>query len=123
MWTFIQKTGNLYQDGILKGAGYSGRGIGLLNPNAESLTDIGPIPVGLYVIGDFQDHPHLGSLVAPLTPLPGTETYHRDGFFIHGDNALLNYTASEGCVILSHVLRLTISESQDKNFEVKSYAL
>ena len=107
MWTYAQSTGDLTgSDGSLAGVGYSGRGTGLDNPSAQATVDIGPIPAGRWIIGPFFDDPGgKGPIVAHLTPVTGTETFGRSGFMIHGDNAALTHTASEGCVILAHSLR------------------
>ena len=40
-----------------------------------------------------------------LTPNPGTNTFGRGGFLMHGDNSLLNHTASEGCIIAPRGIR------------------
>jgi hypothetical protein len=41
-----------------------------------------------------------GPLSIPLTPMPGTNTFGRTGFYIHGDNKARNQSASEGCIVL-----------------------
>jgi hypothetical protein len=93
------------------GSGYSGHGAGLNNPDLEQDKDIGPIPAGRYLIGTFFDHPKLGPDVALLMPALGTNTFGRSGVFIHGDNFQCNRSASHGCIILSHELRLAIRNS------------
>jgi hypothetical protein len=113
---YIQSTGYLYHGDVFKGAGYSGHGIGYNNPNAESLSGMGPIPTGKYLIGKFYDHPHLGVVVAPLVALG--DCFRRSGFFIHGDNQSLNHSASDGCIILNHDLRCLIRDSGDTQLKV-----
>lgn len=115
-WKYAQSTGDLTSPaGSRVGAGYSGRGDGLNNPAMQSVPDVGPIPQGDWQIGEFfDDHGGKGPMVAHLTPAEGAETFGRSGFMIHGDNAALNHTASEGCVILPHVLRAMVMVSGDR---------
>jgi hypothetical protein len=80
----------------------------------EQVEKVGPIPRGEWGIGHFFDHAEKGPMVARLTPVEGTETFGRDEFLIHGDNKHLNHTASEGCVILPHILREMIMASEDR---------
>jgi hypothetical protein len=115
MWIYSQTTGNVVApDGLLKGQGYSGNGASLDNPAAESIVGHGPIPQGKWTIGKFETYPILGEVVAPLTPCPGNDMDGREGeFFIHGDNVLMNHTASDGCIVLSRPLREAIAASGD----------
>jgi hypothetical protein len=114
-WTYARRArqgnGELLRDGAVMGIGYSGHGEGLNNPAADAETGVGPVPAGRYAIGPFFDHPHLGPCVARLVPLAGTDTHGRSGFFIHGDNAAANHTASDGCIILARPLREMIRAS------------
>ncbi len=88
------------------GNGYSGHGPGLNNPGQQGTKYYpgvpgsygGPIPVGSYGIGPPTTL--IGPLTIPLTPLPGTNTFGRNGFYIHGDNSDRNNSASEGCIVL-----------------------
>lgn len=117
VWKFVQKSGYLYLDDVFKGSGYSGRGVGYLNPMTESIQDIGPIPSCGYTIGPWENyHTHLGVLVAPLTPTG--PIFGRSGFFIHGDNVDMNHSASDGCIILSHFLRELVRDSGSTNLIV-----
>lgn len=116
MWTYSQSTGDLTSptDAVV-GAGYSGNGDGLNNPAAQQQEGVGPIPRGAWTIGDwFNDVGGKGPVVAHLTPAAETETFGRTGFMIHGDNAKLNHTASEGCIVLPNVLRLMMMQSGDR---------
>ena len=119
-WTYQQSTGNLTApDGTLAGQGYSGNGADLDNPAAEDVIGHGPIPRGGWTIGAFGDHPILGPFSAPLLPVAGNDMDGRDGgFFIHGDNAQLNHTASDGCIILARPLRQAIADSGDNSLQV-----
>jgi RHS repeat-associated protein len=86
---------------------YSGRntaaGQGLNNPDAQDLAFTGPIPRGDYIIGAAFNG-NLGQPQMYLTPQGETENAvpARDmfSFLIHADNAVANFTASEGCIIL-----------------------
>jgi hypothetical protein len=120
MWTYKQSTGAVTRaDGVVIGDGYSGNGPGYNNPFSEAHVDVGPIPEGQWTIGAFFDDPGgKGPYVAHLMPCEGTETYRRSGFMIHGDNAAMNHTASEGCIILSRPLRQQIADSGDSSLEV-----
>jgi len=116
-WTYSQR-GTLSKDGSFVSGGYSGIGDGLNNHADEGVANVGPIPLGKYSIGSAFTHPECGPLTMRLTPMPGTETYGRDGFCIHGDTQSMNHTASHGCVILQHDVRVTIDSSDDKTLEV-----
>ena len=120
MWVYQQSTGKLGNDnGDLFGAGYSGNTTGLNNPDAEDQHDVGPIPRGIWTIGEFLDDLcGKGPIVAHLTPISGTETFGRGGFMIHGDNSAANHTASHGCVILARPLREAIKASSDRTMKV-----
>lgn len=112
-WKYSQSTGELVNPtGSGVGIGYSGRGAGLNSPAHQSVADVGPIPQGEWVIGSFFDDPGgKGPIVAHLVPASGTETFGRSGFMIHGDNAELDHTASEGCIILPRVVREMVMAS------------
>lgn len=116
MWTYSQSTGIL-SDGEPKGKGYSGHGQGLNNAKLEMVHNLGPIPKGVWEIGMFFDDQHLGVCVAALKPT-SQDVFGRGGFFIHGDNKYMNYSASDGCIILSRQLREAIKNSNEKYIEV-----
>jgi Protein of unknown function (DUF2778) len=119
MWTYETSSGNLTHNGNFIGVGYSGNTSGLNNPAEENIHDVGPIPRGAWTIGAFFDDPEgKGPLVAHLTPNPGTNDFARSGFMIHCDNAALNHTASEGCIILAHPYRQQIADSGDTDLQI-----
>jgi hypothetical protein len=120
MWSYEQTTGRLASPaGTFVGLGYSGHGAGLDNPKLQAEPMVGPIPQGNWQIGEFfDDSGGKGPIVAHLTPATGTETFGRSGFMIHGDNAELDHTASEGCLVLPHCLRQMIMSSQDRVLRV-----
>ena len=118
-WTFQQSNGWILRpDGTLEGRGYSGHGNGKNNPNFQQVADVGPIPRGIYRIGDPIEHPLLGGYVIPLKPDPGNQMFERSDFFIHGDSDVHPGEASKGCVVLALVYREDIVKSGDRGFEV-----
>lgn len=99
--------------------GYSGFGPGKNNPEMEHVPDVGPIPHGKWLIADEPfDSPEHGPFCLRLTPAPGTETYGRDGFLIHGDSIEHPGKASKGCICMSRVAREAINRGSDKELMV-----
>jgi hypothetical protein len=115
-WSYDQSSGELRHDGVFEGTGYSGTGVGRNRPEAQRIHNTGPIPQGRYKIGPSHDHPHLGPCVMNLEPEPGTDTFGRSAFRVHGDNA--RHDASEGCIILGPSIRKLIAASGDHELEV-----
>lgn len=115
-WSYSQKTGELLRDGAFEGTGYSGTRGGRNNPDAQNIPNVGPIPRGMYRIGQAYDHPELGPCVMNLDQQPGTMTFGRDLFRIHGDNA--RHDASHGCIILGPAIRRLIAASEDRELVV-----
>lgn len=116
-WTYRQTNGILMKDGEWEATGYSGTGEGRNNPAMQNVPDVGPIPVGQYVIGDAYDDPQgLGPCVMHLDPYPNTNTFGRSLFRIHGDNS--EHDASHGCVILGPATRHLIDASDDRTLVV-----
>jgi hypothetical protein len=90
--------------------GYSGHGEGLNNPALCDVPDVGPLPCGAYTLDAPIEPPgHLGPLAFPLIPDAANEMHGRDGFYMHGDNAEMNHTASDGCIILPRVVRAAVA--------------
>ena len=121
MYTYNQSNGYLSHNGILLGQCYSGHGDGVDNPSLQNVEDVGPIPQGLWDIGDvIEDDPKLGPVVLPLTPSQGTETFGRGGFFIHGDEIgeVGKELASHGCIIAARNVREFIVANSDKQLQV-----
>jgi hypothetical protein len=107
---YSQSTGSLLHNGALLGTGYSGHGAGLNNPSMQNVHATGPLPQGLYIIRPPSTlDPHLGPLAMPLEPYNGNTMFLRGDFFIHGDNAAMNHTASDGCIIMAHEIRQAIA--------------
>jgi hypothetical protein len=119
---YEQATGNLYlsEGGAYDrfASGYSGseQGGGKNNPGAQCEEDIGPLPRGLYAIGDPRPGPSPFSL--PLTPSPDNEMCGRRNFLIHGDSISHPGEASHGCIILSRPDREHIAASGVKELRV-----
>jgi hypothetical protein len=83
--------------------------------------DAGPIPAGTYTIGKMFDNTgKTGPGSMRLTPDAGNEMNGRSGFLIHGDNSKHNFSASEGCIILSRSTRDAISSSGITRLEVNA---
>lgn len=118
MWTYSQTTGLIRHDGESVGDGYSGHGSGLNNGALEAVEGVGPIPRGMWRITQWdQMHAQLGPVVAILTPVD-QDAHGRSCFRIHGDNAALNHTASDGCIIAPRVVREEWRASGDLDLEV-----
>jgi hypothetical protein len=117
-WVYSRSTGELGHDGVSVGSGYSGHGDGFNNPALQTAHDVGPLPQGMYSIGDPVDPPnHLGPLAMPLTPTSG-DMFGRSGFFIHGDNSRHDHSASDGCIILGPAIRQQIADGDDTDLQV-----
>lgn len=119
---WVQLRGEMYRDGQFIGSGYSGHGLGINNPNLQHERSVGPIPCGKWRIAELLEHTDShGPYVLRLEPEPGTETFGRAGFLVHGD--LLNAAAhpneaSLGCIILGPGIRKAIWESGDRELTV-----
>jgi hypothetical protein len=118
-WTYSQKTGQLCDpDGNVIETGYAGAQPYVNQPSAEWREDLGPLPTGTYTIEAAFDHANLGPCSMPLTPSPANTMYGRSAFYIHGDTAEMNQTASTGCVIMSRATRDMIDASPIKQLKV-----
>jgi len=118
MWIYSQATGRLSLNGEPVGTGYSGKGTGLNNPEMQDTADVGPIPQGTYTIGPAFLDPGKGPVVMRLTPNDGTKDFGRSGFLMHGDNQLLNHSASEGCIVTARGIREVVAASDDRQLTV-----
>jgi type VI secretion system (T6SS) effector TldE1-like protein len=119
MYQFQQSTGDWSRNGVLLDVVYSGNGAAMNNPEMQNQKGHGPIPQGMYTIGKFFDDPGgKGPVVADLIPDPENEMYGRSGFMLHGDNPLMNHSASDGCIIACHNTRVEVSMSGDNRLQV-----
>lgn len=110
--------GNITIAGKVYPGSYSGHGEGLNNPAMESVHGVGRLPRGRYKIDVWHDEHHLGKCVAHLIPV-GHDAHGRTALFWHGDNAQMNHTASDGCVVSPYDVRDTARKSGDTDFLVE----
>lgn len=94
-------------------AGYSGFSIHRNKPESERLPGLGPIPCGLYEIGEEHADAVRGPVILPLKPR-GHHAHGRSGFLIHGDSKEHPGLASHGCIVLPRHFRELIAESPDR---------
>lgn len=110
---YDQISGELSCNNDLITTGYSGHGIGLNNPALEEEPFVGPIPRGFYTItGPFYSTTH-GPYVFKLTPKPGTNTFGRSEFLLHGDKITQPglKLGSEGCIVAERSARNIIGKN------------
>jgi hypothetical protein len=120
-WQFSTSDGALYHDGARIGRGYSGQPPHVNKPEDEGLKDKGPIPRGYWtIIGRPYNSAMLGPFVMVLEPKPGTETFGRSAFRIHGDSKSRPGYASHGCIVLDRTYREAIWHSSDPDVLVIS---
>lgn len=117
-FVYEQETGKIYEYGkiaipTLLEAGYAGVGKGSNNPREQCTYRVGPIPRGVYTMLRSRSHPQLGPVVIPLDPWESNEMCGRSAFYIHGDNAKADRSASEGCIILGRTTREYIARVVD----------
>lgn len=117
MWRWVQSAGQLTH-GSQTWRGYSGKGRGLNNAALQAAVGTGPIPQGRWTITGRRDSPNTGPCTLILVPVPGTETFGRSEFRIHGDSIAHPGTASHGCIILPRAVRDAIWRSGDHALEV-----
>ena len=119
MFKYSQSTGALDDaNETFIGRGYSGAGEGKNNPAMQDIPDVGPIPQGQYTIQPPVDTVTHGPYVLALVPNEWNEMYGRSGFLIHGDSVVAPGTASKGCIVLPHDVRVRIWESLDRRLAV-----
>jgi Protein of unknown function (DUF2778) len=122
-WLFVQRSGELFRDGSFVATCYSGRGVGCNNPELQNVHNVGPIPAGRWLIsGPPEDSPTHGLYVLHLFALPGTETFGRSGFLLHGDliGAVGKQQASLGCIVANPAVRRAVWDSGDRDLLVVS---
>lgn len=110
MFEYSQATGIFSQNGKQLAVGYSGNGVGLNQPSAQMIHNVGPIPQGSYTIAPPHADEKVGPVAMRLSPAPGNEMFNRGDFLIHGDNTAMDHSASHGCIILPHNVRAQIGE-------------
>lgn len=123
-WTYDQATGHLIDPtGAQVAVGYAGGNCGndpdgVNNPDMQGEKQIGPLPVGIYTLGTVVPQSHLGPFAIPLIPDADNDMLGRGGFYIHGDTAAMNKSASEGCMIFSRAVREQVYGSDDHTITV-----
>jgi hypothetical protein len=118
MIRYAISTGELTRDGEPMGTGYSGQPSCRNDPEKCGVRNEGPIPPGLYRIGDPVNTETHGPYVLPLDPDPDNDMLGRHGFLIHGDSVSRPGTASHGCIIMPRKVREAVHESGDRDLEV-----
>lgn len=118
MWIYDQSSGTISHNGANIGTGYSGHQSGKNNPAMENVKGVGPIPIGKWHMDEVRENGHTGPFSIVLSPEPGTETFGRSEFLIHGDSVQHPGDASHGCIILPHFIRTQIWDSGDRLLEV-----
>lgn len=120
-WYYEQATGKIYlPGGAMLALGYSGNGPGKNNPAMQEVENVGPIPVGSWVMSAPRDTTHHGPYAMPLTPMQDTNTFGRSAFMCHGDSIPHPGEASEGCIVLPRFARQRLWESGVHVIEVIS---
>lgn len=118
-WEWDQSAGTMKDpNGVFFCGGYSGKQSGLNNPRLQDQRAHGPIPQGFWQIGPLRRSVKTGPNIMDLTPLPGTNTFGRSAFQIHGDNGKGNRSASSGCIIIGPQFRTQIGRSPVKILRV-----
>lgn len=118
MWNWEQSTGILSHDGIEVAQGYAGKGIGKNNPEMQNVHQVGPLPRGVYVIGEPVNTDKL-RYALPLFPDPQNEMFGRSAFFMHGENPATPGASSDGCPVVEPLAkRQEIAASGDTQLVV-----
>jgi hypothetical protein len=128
MWVYEQTTGRLFDpDGKFCADGYSGGGTdpnnadtiaGKNNPVLQAVHFVGPIPQGMWTIGELVNSVTHGRYAMMLTPDADTDTFGRDHFLMHGDSIPNPGFASDGCIIQPYDARVKVWESGDHRLQV-----
>jgi len=119
-WTFKISTGEMLNpDGSLLAVGGAGCGAGFNNPAMQNVVNVGPIPVGKYLIAWAISHPGLGPVAMRLYSHPSNNMFGRSDFWLHGWSATLGIKqSSNGCVLLTRSARDIIAASDDRVLNV-----
>lgn len=97
--------------GAFVSLGWAGNGVHKNNPGAESIKDCGPLPRGLYTVGEWHTDHYLGPIAARLTPHPSNEMFSRDGFWIHGPaEEPRTGQESRGCLVITRIGRMKVRD-------------
>jgi len=91
MWIFESSTGEWFDpNGTFLVKGYAGGSCGknpegINNPKLQGEAKIGPLPEGLYTLGNLVLESHLGKFAISLVPDPSNNMMGRGDFYVHGD--------------------------------------
>lgn len=124
-WVYEQDTGKLRNPaGQVVAQGYAGGNCGLhpegVNNHAmQFVHNIGPLPVGVYILGAMIPSSHLGPNAIPLIPHDGNVMQGRGHFYMHGDMIGHPGEGSDGCIIMPPNVRAMVAASPDKTLEVR----
>jgi hypothetical protein len=122
-WKFVIKTGEMFDpSGKKVWTGYAGGNCGhnpegRNNPLMVSVHNIGPLPPGLYTLGEVVLQSHLGPYAIPLIPDPQNVMFGRKDFYCHGDTTPSG-NASEGCIIMPRFVREVMYEGHVRTIQV-----
>ena len=127
MWTYRIVSGGLYPPSEYLATnpkalafGYSGAaGTPQNNPEYCPIHDTGPIPPGMYTIGEPVDTVTHGPFVLPLTPDASNEMFGRSGFLLHGDSKTHPGAASKGCIIMPRAVREQVNAIGPRRLSVR----
>ena len=123
MWCFESRTGKWFDPtGALVVKGYAGGNCGknkegINNPDKQNVEKIGPLPEGMYSLGQLILESHLGAYAIQLIPDADNQMFGRKDFFCHGDTTPSG-NASEGCLILPRAIREALWKSTDRRVKV-----
>lgn len=121
MWTYHITSGEMLdKNGKRVATGYSGKGDHKNKVTDTNIVGEGPLPIGLYSIGQPRTSPKTGQYAMDLTPHKENEMFGRAAFQIHGDSLRAPGTASSGCIIMPRLIRELIWNSGDHEIEVKA---
>ena len=87
--------------------GYAGKGSCRNNPSCDGKKSLGPLPRGTYNM-QVARHDRFAEPAIRLTQTSGL-TFDRSGFWVHGDNAKGDQSASSGCIVLGKPVRLALA--------------
>jgi hypothetical protein len=119
MWRYSIRSRKITENGVEAGIGHSGWGEYANDPTKCNVKKLGPLPPGKYRFGPAYKHDHLGPITMNLEPLPGTDTFGRSLFRIHGDNRTPEpFDASHGCLIAPRDVRMKMIHARDRILEV-----
>lgn len=115
---YIQESGAFINGGspsleIVHQGAYAGAGRHKNNPTSQCISDLGPIPAGLYRMEQIRDEGTLKQAIR-LTPDSDNDMCGRSGFLIHGESEKFPGWASAGCIIVADPkVRKSLSERFD----------